>query len=194
MTNNICYVFLSSMTYIIYPMKKDIIFAKARLSLIYFTSEMIFCDIKQCEEAFELDDFIEVYDIIREWSFMLEARINKIQLEKQNDFEKEFDIDDEITPELEKLMNAFCILNEDSILIIAELMDKQQYDLISRATAWLFVPNRNIKKLLLLSELLVLISFKKCGNCKMLLQLYPVVKEAIAVVREAYDCVEDLRF
>lgn len=175
-------------------MKKDIIFTKARLSLIYFTSEMIFCDIKQCEEAFELDDFIEVYDIIREWSFMLEARINKIQLEKQNDFEEEFDVDDEITPELEKLMNAFCILNEDSILIIAELMDKQQYDLISRATAWLFVPNRNIKKLLLLSELLVLISFKKCGNCKMLLQLYPVVKEAISVVREAYDCVEDLRF
>ena len=175
-------------------MKKHIILTKARLSLIYFTSEMIFCDIRQCEEEFELEDFIELYDIMKEWSFVLEARVNKIQLEKQNDFEKEFDIDDEITPELEKLMNALCILNEDSILIIAELMDKREHNFVSRATSWLFVPNRNIKKLLLLLELLVLISFKKCGNCKMLLQLYPAVKEAIAVVREAYDCVEDLRF
>ncbi len=175
-------------------MKKDIIFTKARLSLIYFTSEMIFCDIRQCEEVFELDDFIELYDIIKEWSFVLEARINKIQLEKQNYFEEEMEVDDEITPKLEKLMSAFCVLNEDSILIIAELMDKQQYDLISRATSWLFVPSRNIKKLLLLSELLVLISFKKCDKCKILLQLYTVVNEAIALVRETYDCVEDLRF
>ena len=41
-------------------MKKSIILAKARLSLVYLTSGNIFSEIANCDDRFELEDYLEI--------------------------------------------------------------------------------------------------------------------------------------
>ena len=64
-------------------MDKNIILAKARLCLIYITSEHVFADIENCDEKFELEDFIEFYEIVREWNTLMQLKIHGYEIDQQ---------------------------------------------------------------------------------------------------------------
>ena len=171
-------------------MNKKIIMAKARLSLLYFTSELIYQDIRQCDDVWELEDYLELYEIIKEWSFILELKIQNYEIDKKIFPERE----EVIEPKLDKAMNTFCVLGEDCILSLAEFMNEHEENHVSRMFAWLYVPLRNIKNLLLLSELLSLLDLKVEKHCKHLRQYRSLIGDAIMFSRKAIGCAEDLQF
>ena len=162
------------------------------MNLLYITSELIFSDIKNCEDEFELDDFMELFEIFREWSFCLEFKINRTMDDKQVFPDREEELDKKI----DKLTNAFCVLMDDSMSNIAELMDDMDKfeNLTSRLFTWLLIPTRNVKNLLLFSEFLGILKDKKSPNCEVLQGFASVVNDVIDVVRLQTDSVEDLQF
>ena len=171
-------------------MNKHIILTKARLNLIYITSEHIFMDIKNCEEKFELEDFMELYEIIREWSYLMQLKIHGFEIDK-----KTFpDTEDSIQPKLEKAINAFCFLGDDCILRMADIMNENEEELVVTLFSWLMLPTFNVKNLLLMMGLLLIFGDKIDNKCLALQDFMPLIKEAITIVRIATGTTEDLSF
>ena len=172
-------------------MDKRIILAKARLCLIYITSEHIFTDIENCEDKFELEDFVEFYEIVREWNILMQLKIHGYEIDQQTFPDKK----DDIRPKLEKAVNAFCFMEDDCIFRLAELMSKDEEYLVMSLFAWMLAPFQNIKNLMLVSYLLSIFDLKlKKEYLQVLREFKPLVREAIEIFSIAIDATEDLSF
>lgn len=171
-------------------MDKDIILAKARICLVYITSEHIFNDIENCDEKFELEDFIEFYEIVREWNMLMQLKIHGYEIDRQTFPDKE----DDLQPKLEKAVNAFCFMGDDCIFRLGELMSKDEDYLASSLFAWMITPHQNIKNLLLISELLSVFDLKLNKECLYLRGFKPLIREAIGIFRVMCDATKDISF
>ena len=171
-------------------MKKSIILAKARLSLVYLTSGNIFSEIANCDDRFELEDYLEIFEIIKKWCVVLELKINGLEIDKKIFSEYEY----AIKPKEETAVNAFCALNSDFVHDLAEAIQKHEDDHCSRLKTWIYIPARHIKNLLLVSVLFSSFDDENIKCCCKLCQLKPMVEESVNSHKIALGCDIDITF